>query len=67
MKNTMVPHPQLLSETEVSISLLCQLCSTHYKRSSTNQYLFEKHLCNQVPTTKNMNDFHYTPINVMAN
>ena len=36
--------PQLSSEIEVSIALLCQLRSTRY--ISMNQELFEKHLCN---------------------
>ena len=42
-RNTIVPHvPQLSSETEVSSASYVQLAN-----SSTNQELFEKHLCNQ--------------------
>jgi len=38
--------PQLLSETEVRIALLCQLCSIRYTAVQITN-CFEKHLCNQ--------------------
>ena len=44
--NPSIPHHKfctsIISESEVYISLLCQLL-----HSSTNQELFEKHLCNK--------------------
>ena len=44
-RNRIVPRaPQLSSETEVSIALLSQLCFD-LLHSSTNQEVFEKHLC----------------------
>ena len=43
-------HPSYINhhlKSEVSITLDCRLCSTHYTINITNQELFEKHLCNQ--------------------
>ena len=46
-KNKWCCAPQLSSESEVSITLLCQLHMFNSSQSSTNQELFEMHLCNQ--------------------
>ena len=43
---------QLSSESEVSITLCCQLCSTHYI-TLQNQELFKKHLCNHIQKERN--------------
>ena len=46
---------QLPSESEVSIMLLCQLCSTYY----TDQELFKDTIVIEVANMKNTNDFCY--------
>jgi len=40
----MVARPSIISGSEISITVLCLLCSP----SSTNQELVEKHVCNQI-------------------
>jgi len=42
----MVPHAPVITETEVSIALLCLLYLTHYT-AVQKQELFEKYLSNQ--------------------
>jgi len=43
-----VLHASIISESEVSITVVCLLCSPCYDiHSSTNQELFEKYSCNQ--------------------
>jgi len=51
-KVVMVARASIISESEVSIIVLCLLCSPRYTavmfdllHSSTNQEVFEKHLC----------------------
>jgi len=47
-KVVMVARASIISESEVSITILCLLCAPRYRavQSSTNQELFEKHVCN---------------------
>ena len=45
-KAVMVPHASIVSENEISITVLCLLYLSCL-HSSTNQELFEKHVCNQ--------------------
>jgi len=48
--------PQLSSETEVSIALLCQLCSTHYTAVRTKNCLKSTSVI-KVATMKSTDDF----------
>ena len=45
-------------KSEVSVTLRCRLCSTPL-HSSTNQELFEKHLCNRNSHDENTDDFRF--------
>ena len=50
-------HPSCINyslKSEIFITLHCQLCSTCYTYSISNQELFEKHLCNpRIPKERN--------------
>ena len=54
----MVPCAQLYRlKSEVSITLRCQLCSTHYTAVQIKNSVFEKHLCNRSNRYENTDDF----------
>jgi len=58
--------PQLSSETEVSIALLCQLCSTHYTAVQIKNCLKSTSLI-KVATMKNTDDFRYAKEAITCN
>ena len=57
----MVPHPNFINyclKSEVSITLRCWLCSTHYKAIQIKNCLKSTSAI-KIATMKNMDDFHF--------